>query len=66
MILAWSGVGNDRVDYVTDRPGHDFRYAVASSKARDELKWEAVGSNVDTMKETFRWYKDNEDWWRGK
>jgi len=66
LILEWSGVGNDRVDYVMDRPGHDFRYAVASSKARNELEWEPVSSNEDTMKETFRWYKDNEDWWRGK
>jgi dTDP-glucose 4,6-dehydratase len=48
-----------------DRPGHDLRYAIDSTKLRDELGWEPRFSNFDAgIEDTIAWYRDNEDWWR--
>ena len=52
------------ITYVTDRPGHDLRYAIDATKLEQELGWRAQ-ENFDTgIEKTVRWYLDNEWWWR--
>jgi dTDP-glucose 4,6-dehydratase len=52
------------ITYVTDRPGHDARYAIDATKLETELGWKA-GENFDSgIERTVRWYLDNEWWWR--
>lgn len=51
------------ISYVTDRPGHDLRYAIDSAKLQSELAWKPA-YNFDTgMQETIRWYLNNKPWW---
>ncbi len=52
------------VRYVTDRPGHDRRYAIDASKIKRELGWEPKYRFESAIKETIAWYKANESWWR--
>jgi dTDP-glucose 4,6-dehydratase len=52
------------IEYVTDRKGHDMRYAIDFSKLKNKLGWEPVVTFEEGMKETIQWYKDNEQWWR--
>ena len=52
------------INFVTDRPGHDMRYAIDPTKLEIELGWEPV-YNFDTgIAQTIQWYLDNEDWWK--
>ena len=51
------------VTFVTDRPGHDLRYAIDASKARRELGWEPQQSFERGIEQTVRWYLDNRAWW---
>lgn len=52
------------IHYVTDRPGHDMRYAIDPTKLETELGWKPK-YNFDTgIKQTIQWYLDNEDWWK--
>ena len=52
------------IRFVTDRPGHDFRYAIDPGKIARELSWRPQ-ENFDTgLAKTVQWYLDNEDWWR--
>jgi len=51
------------IEYVRDRPGHDYRYALDVSKLR-HLGWEPAVSFRDGLERTVRWYQDNEAWWR--
>ena len=52
------------ITYVTDRPGHDARYAIDATKLETELGWKAL-ENFDTgIEKTVRWYLDNEWWWQ--
>ena len=53
----------DLITYVTDRPGHDFRYAIDSSKIRNELGWQLKEDFASGIKKTIRWYLDNKSWW---
>jgi dTDP-glucose 4,6-dehydratase len=65
LILKHMGQSPDAYDHVVDRPGHDLRYAIDSTKLRDELGWEPEFSNFDAgIEDTIGWYRDNEDWWR--
>jgi len=50
--------------YVTDRPGHDRRYAIDETKARGELGYEAAHGFERRFAETLAWYLHNEGWWR--
>ena len=61
-----SGKGSYRqlISYVKDRPGHDRRYAVDSQKIYKELNWKAKESFSAGIKNTIKWYMNNEDWWR--
>jgi dTDP-glucose 4,6-dehydratase len=54
----------DLVTFVTDRPGHDARYAIDASRIRDELGWQPSVTLKQGLEKTVRWYLDNEDWWR--
>lgn len=51
------------IAYVTDRPGHDARYAIDASKIRRELGWAARESFESGLAKTVRWYLDSRDWW---
>ncbi len=52
------------IDYVTDRPGHDARYAIDASKLETELGWKATETFDTGIEKTVRWYLENEWWWR--
>ena len=64
-ILRAMGQPEDAFDWVRDRPGHDRRYAIDSSKLRRELDWQPRHTDfADGLKATIEWYRDNEAWWR--
>ena len=64
VILRELGLEWDSsVEPVTDRPGHDRRYALNCSKARDELGWSPMVGFEAGLAETVGWYRDNEWWW---
>jgi dTDP-glucose 4,6-dehydratase len=52
------------ITFVTDRPGHDARYAIDPSRIRDELGWRPSVTVEEGLEKTVQWYLDNEDWWR--
>jgi dTDP-glucose 4,6-dehydratase len=52
------------ISFVTDRPGHDRRYAIDASKLERELGWRAQETFESGIAKTVRWYLDNETWWR--
>ena len=58
------GIGEDRIEFVADRPGHDLRYAIDSSKIERELGWKPLHDFDTWLEKTVKWYKDNEWWWR--
>ncbi len=62
MILRELGRPEDSIEFVTDRAGHDMRYAIDSSKIEQELGWRQEHDFEQGIKETVRWYIDNEDW----
>lgn len=70
MICDLMGKGNDWYEHVNDRPGHDMRYAMDSSKLRRELAWQPQYTDqngmVDGLKATIDWYKSNEAWWKAE
>ena len=53
----------DLISFVTDRPGHDFRYAIDSTTIRDTLGWAPSVTFEEGLASTVRWYLDNEAWW---
>jgi dTDP-glucose 4,6-dehydratase len=59
-----SGSYADLIAFVTDRPGHDARYAIDPSRIRNELGWRPSVTVDEGLEKTVRWYLDNEDWWR--
>lgn len=63
-ILRLMGEGEDKISYVTDRPGHDLRYAIDFSKATNELGFEPKISLDEGLAQTIAWYKDNQSWWQ--
>lgn len=54
----------DLIEFVTDRPGHDARYAIDASKLENELGWRAQEDFASGIRKTVRWYLDNEWWWQ--
>lgn len=65
-ILTEMGKDADDFDWVKDRPGHDRRYAIDSTKLRRELGWQPKHTNFDEgLRDTIAWYEDNRDWWEG-
>jgi len=64
LILAALGRPADEYDHIVDRPGHDLRYAIDSSKLRRELGWAPrFGDFAAGLADTVQWYRDNERWW---
>ena len=61
-ILKQMGKSEDLIIYVTDRPGHDLRYAIDSSKVEKELGWNRTYTFEDGIKETVDWYLNNQKW----
>ncbi len=64
MILDYLGKSHDLLTYVKDRPGHDRRYAIDSSKARKELGWKPKYAFKKMLPQTIKWYIENKDWVR--
>ncbi|MCR4313837.1 MAG: dTDP-glucose 4,6-dehydratase [Candidatus Uhrbacteria bacterium] len=61
-LLELTGRGNDAIEYVADRLGHDRRYAINSSKLRTQLGWEPQTTFEDGLAKTVEWYKQNQEW----
>jgi len=61
-ILKQLGKDESLIEYVTDRPGHDLRYAIDSSKIEQELGWDRTYTFEEGIKETIDWYVSNEEW----
>lgn len=62
-LLALFGRGEEWIEYVSDRPGHDRRYALDSRKAHD-LGWQPRVLVGDGLPQTVAWYREREDWWK--
>lgn len=62
-IIDALGKSRDLIQYVTDRPGHDMRYAIDPTKIHDELGWEPTTKFDDGIKKTIDWYLNNKSWW---
>ena len=63
MVLKEFGKGNEMIEYVKDRPGHDRRYSLNFDKVK-KLGFKPAASFEKELKETVDWYKKNEKWWR--
>jgi dTDP-glucose 4,6-dehydratase len=65
MILAHFGRDADDYDLVTDRAGHDLRYAIDSTKLREQLGWQPALADFEAgLARTIEWYQAHESWWR--
>ena len=62
-ILTMMGKSDDLIEYVGDRPGHDKRYSIDSSKIQNEIGWNPKFDFDNALKETVSWYLENSDWW---
>ena len=63
-ILSLMNKSEDQIQFVEDRPGHDFRYSMDSSKISKELNWKAKTSFEDGLTKTIQWYNENEEIWK--
>ena len=63
-ILSILGKDESLIEYVTDRPGHDLRYAIDPTKINEELGWLPKTSFEEGIKKTVQWYLDNKEWWQ--
>ena len=65
LILKEMHMPNDFYDHVTDRAGHDLRYAIDSTKLYKELNWKPKYTNFEEgLRQTIQWYVDNQEWWK--
>ena len=65
LLLELMGKPADWFEHVNDRPGHDLRYAIDSSKLRAETGWTPVYQDIHAgLRQTIDWYAANEAWWR--
>jgi len=62
-ILVLLGKSHDLIEYVGDRPGHDRRYSIDSSKIQKETDWKPKYEFEQALKETVDWYTNNQKWW---
>lgn len=63
LILKYLDRPDSLIEYVTDRPGHDQRYAIDPTKVRAELDWEPSRTFADGIAATIQWYLDHRQWW---
>jgi dTDP-glucose 4,6-dehydratase len=63
-VLRIMGRDEKIIEFVEDRPGHDIRYSLDSTKIRKELGWKPKHSLDEALKSTVEWYLENESWWR--
>ena len=63
-ILNMMGKSTNLLHFTTDRPGHDFRYSLDSSKIHSELKWKTSYSFKKGLEYTINWYLKNKRWWK--
>lgn len=63
-IIKLMDVKEDMIEFVKDRPGHDLRYAIDFSKAKNEFGWEPQIDFELGLKGVIDWYKNNKDWWQ--
>ena len=63
-ILSLMGKSTDLIEYVEDRPGHDFRYSMDSSLIRNEIGWKPKVEFEKGLEKTIQWYLDNKEWWQ--
>ena len=63
-ILEQLGKPESLINYVTDRAGHDLRYAIDPTKIHNELGWLPETKFEDGLSQTIQWYKDNKSWWQ--
>ena len=64
LICKELGKPESLITYVTDRKGHDMRYAIDPTKIHNELGWLPETKFADGIKKTIKWYLDNEKWWK--
>lgn len=64
IILKELNKSESLIKYVTDRPGHDMRYAIDPTKIHTELGWLPATKFEDGIKKTIKWYLDNKTWWQ--
>ena len=63
LIIKELGKSEDLITYVTDRKGHDLRYAIDPTKIHEELGWLPETKFADGIKKTIQWYLEHRDWW---
>lgn len=64
LLLKHTGKTEELIEYVKDRPGHDRRYAINSTKIKRELGWEVEHSFERAIQDTIKWYLEYEKWWK--
>tara|TARA_B110000196_G_scaffold299316_1_gene291843 strand:- start:324 stop:1328 length:1005 start_codon:yes stop_codon:yes gene_type:complete len=62
-ILTIIGKPLENIEFVEDRPGHDFRYSMESTKIRNTLQWSQKKKFEEGLKKTIDWYLENKEWW---
>ena len=63
-ILALMNKSENLIEFVEDRPGHDFRYSMDSQKMKKELNWQTKVNFEEGIKKTVEWYLSNKEWWK--
>ena len=64
LLLSLMGYGEEMIEFVKDRPGHDQKYALSHAKITRALGWEPLYSLEEALKKTIDWYRANEAWWK--
>jgi len=64
LLIELLGKDESLMEFVPDRPGHDRRYAIDAAKIKNELGWEPQTDFTRGLKDTIRWYIDNQPWWQ--
>jgi dTDP-glucose 4,6-dehydratase len=62
-IIALMGLPEDRLEMITDRPGHDQKYDIDWTKINKELGWQPEHDFEQGLRETIEWYQNNRQWW---